>query len=272
MYSRPPAPGFAGPVDSRLAAVRLAIIHPLRMHADLMHMHCVERWGFHVVALEQSGREGLVAVGRTQPELVLATLPGLDMGWLEFIGLLRRQNPATKLMLFINECREYWVHALASLDHHALMIDGAESLDSLGEAIHRVRQGLRFVSAPIRAMQNQLRTDPAAFTKLLSAREKEVLAHIAQSKTNEEIARELGCSMHTAQTHRSELMRKLNRHSTTELIRYGREKGFDSAHPFGLIESRPLPPPPGIPCGHESMKQNPCQATEDHVQAVAARL
>lgn len=229
----PVPPGIPQP-----ALTRIGIITSNRMQGELLRAHCVKEWNFDVVAWEQSGEQGLRAISRTKPELILAALMPLDVGIIEFVSGLRKTAPFSKIILFISKCSEYIVYVLSALDHHALILDGAEDLNSLAEAIARVRQGHRFVSSPIRRIQNQLRSDPEAFHKILSPREKEVLALITLSKSNEEIAQTLCCSISTAQTHRGELMRKLKLHSTPDLIRYGTTKGFDSAHPFGLLPER----------------------------------
>lgn len=54
----------------------------------------------------------------------------------------------------------------------------------------------------------------------LTPREREVVQLLAEGKTNKEIAKSLGISAKTAETHRSNLMRKLNLHSVSELVHY----------------------------------------------------
>jgi DNA-binding NarL/FixJ family response regulator len=55
---------------------------------------------------------------------------------------------------------------------------------------------------------------------ILTTREREVLQLIAEGKTTREIAGALGCSVKTAQTHRSNFMQKLHLHSTSEVVLY----------------------------------------------------
>ncbi len=60
----------------------------------------------------------------------------------------------------------------------------------------------------------------------LTGREREVLLHLAEGKTNEDIARELTISPKTVARHRENIMRKLNLHSRVELVRYAIRKGI----------------------------------------------
>jgi DNA-binding CsgD family transcriptional regulator len=56
--------------------------------------------------------------------------------------------------------------------------------------------------------------------KLLTAREREVVQLLAEGKTTKEVAVTLGISVKTAETHRANIMRKLDIHSLGELVRY----------------------------------------------------
>ncbi len=61
--------------------------------------------------------------------------------------------------------------------------------------------------------------------ELLSAREREVLQLIAEGKSNKEVASVLNLSLHTIETHRANILQKLNLHGTPELILYAIRKG-----------------------------------------------
>ncbi len=60
----------------------------------------------------------------------------------------------------------------------------------------------------------------------LSARESEVIKLLAQGHSNKDVARQLGISVKTVDTHRTNLMRKIGLHSITELVRYAIRNGL----------------------------------------------
>jgi two-component system, NarL family, response regulator NreC len=64
--------------------------------------------------------------------------------------------------------------------------------------------------------------------ELLTAREREVLHLLAEGKSNKEVASILGLSLYTIETHRSNLLQKLNLKGTAELILYAVRKGVIS--------------------------------------------
>ncbi|MFI5337982.1 MAG: response regulator transcription factor, partial [Opitutales bacterium] len=96
----------------------------------------------------------------------------------------------------------------------------------LREAITTVLAGRQYVSSLVRQLRASVRADPAAFDKILSEREQEVLRLVGDGLSNEQIARHLAISVSTAKHHRLNLMAKLDLHSTPQLIRYAMEKGF----------------------------------------------
>ena len=62
----------------------------------------------------------------------------------------------------------------------------------------------------------------------LTPREREILKNIAEDATNTAIANELGISVNTVERHRENIMRKLNLHTRTELVKYAIRKGLIS--------------------------------------------
>lgn len=218
----------------RIAAARMAIINHDRIKAELLHFYCTAHWGFDVVAVECNGTDGLAAVVRTKPEFVLVSLVLPDLSAPEIIRQIIALSPASRIIGQATRCTEYLLHQLGGAGYHGLFLDVEEGLVPLGRTIERVRLGIRAVSPGIEQRQTALRVNPAAFPKLLSKREQEVLVCIAHCMSDQEIARSLGISKGTALSHRRRLMDKLDINSTPKLIHYCMEKGFNTATPPGL--------------------------------------
>jgi two-component system nitrate/nitrite response regulator NarL len=215
----------------RIAAARMAIINHDRIKAELLHFYCSTHWGFAVVAMELNGQDGLAAVERTKPDLLLLSLSLPDADAANIIRAVRVAAPATRIIGQTVHSTDYLLHRLSGSEYHGLILDTEETLNSLAQAIERVRQGTRAVSPRLIREQIALRNAPASFPKLLSRREEQVLVCIAHALTDDEIGLQLSFSAATALSHRKKIMRKLGFHSTPKLIRYCADHGFNSIPP-----------------------------------------
>ena len=231
----PVSSGFAPNVSTNeieTVAARLVIIESNRAKAELLAYFLRHTSSFPTIAIETNARSGIALIAASRPELVVATLTPADFPTADFIRELRQAAPAAKVVLLASEINDYLVHAVASAEHHGLLYEPDEDLDTLRDAVACAQRGARFISARFIQSQRHLRSEPYAFPKILSPREQEVLSCIARSLSDGEISAELGCSAGTVLSHRRKLMYKLGIHSTPKLIRYGMEHGFNSTPPF----------------------------------------
>jgi DNA-binding NarL/FixJ family response regulator len=86
--------------------------------------------------------------------------------------------------------------------------------------------GRRYLSSVALRTKATLRSDPAAFSKVLSDHEQVLLGLFGLSLSNDEIAQIAHVTPATAKNYRQIIMAKLGIHSTPHLIRYAAEKGF----------------------------------------------
>ena len=95
------------------------------------------------------------------------------------------------------------------------------------QAIHTVLQGAIYLSARVTNAVVQAYLISAALPQdPLTSREREVLQRIAEGQTTKEIAAHLGLSVKTVESHRINLMRKLDIHETATLVRYAIRRGL----------------------------------------------
>lgn len=136
------------------------------------------------------------------------------------------------VILSVHSDEGYVLRALKSGARGYLLKDSAES--DLIQAVHAVAGGKAYFSPAVskiladdyvRQVREQGVEDPY---DLLTARERELLQLIAELKATKEIAELLGLSPHTVDTHRGNLMQKLNVHSIPEVILYAVRRGVVS--------------------------------------------
>jgi DNA-binding NarL/FixJ family response regulator len=121
---------------------------------------------------------------------------------------------------------EFTVYRVLGSRLHGFVDKAAHTSDQLGAAIRSVLAGERYFSPSAINAWTSLRNDPAAFDKILSEREQNLLRLFGQGQTNDEIAGAVNLSELTVRNHRCRIMAKLGLRTSAELITYAFEKGF----------------------------------------------
>lgn len=188
--------------------------------------------GLEVVGEAADGEEALAKAEELKPDVVLMDLSmphGKD--GLTATGELKKQLPDTSvLILTMHDDEEYLfraIHAGAS----GYILKSAPH-DELLTAIQYVASGNAYLypSATKRLMSDYLdkikNGDNAGTFESLSEREKEILAKVAQGYSNKEIAEQLIISVKTVESHKSNLMDKLDLKTRPDLVKYAMKKGL----------------------------------------------
>ena len=155
------------------------------------------------------------------------------MNGIEATKRVNETHPKTAvIILSVHSDEAYVLRALKAGARGYLLKDSAES--DLLQAVRAVAAGKAYFSPAVskiladdyvRQVREQGVEDPY---DLLTARERELLQLIAELKATKEIAELLGLSPHTVDTHRGNLMQKLNIHSIPEVILYAVRRGVIS--------------------------------------------
>jgi DNA-binding NarL/FixJ family response regulator len=163
-------------------------------------------------------------VERLQPDVLVLDLmmPGLD--GLEVTRRICQRIPHTQVVILSMHANESYV--LEALRHGAVgyVLKEASAAD-LVHAVREVIAGRRYLSPPLSERAIEAYVEKARATTLdrydtLTAREREVLHLAAEGSSNAAIAARLGISSRTVETHRANLMRKLELRSQADLLRY----------------------------------------------------
>lgn len=185
--------------------------------------------GVEIVGEASNGAEALAAVARCRPDIVLMDAAMPDMNGMEATRRIKEAFPdVAVLALTMHEDERYF---FAMLDAGASgYVPKRAAPDELMSAIQTVSQGDVFIHPSLaRLLVNDFLQRSAAgrgdSLDELTAREREVLALIADGFSNKEIAERLVLSVKTVDRHRENIMRKLNLHTRVELTRYAMEKG-----------------------------------------------
>jgi two-component system response regulator NreC len=160
------------------------------------------------------------------PDLVLLDLHLPSLDGFGVVEAIRKKAPQVKILILSSHCDEYTVFRSEKVRVQGFVDKNTNSVAMLRTAIGAVAEGkVWFSEAFLRAKAARHR-DPRSFDKLLTERERSVLALVGQPLTDAEISVELDISEQTVEKHRFNILHKLDVQSTTELIRYAREHGF----------------------------------------------
>jgi DNA-binding NarL/FixJ family response regulator len=186
--------------------------------------------GFTVVAEATDGREAVDLVEKTQPDVAILDAAMPNLNGIEAARQITQKYPhVVVVMLSMHADESYVLRALKAGARGYLLKDSPES--DLVNAVHAVREGKAFFSPAISGMLvddyvRQMRQRGVEDSyELLTTREREILQMVAEGKANKDVANLLGLSLYTVETHRSNMLQKLNLHSTAELILYAVRKG-----------------------------------------------
>jgi len=189
----------------------------------------LEREGFQVVGEASDGHQAAKLCEANHPEVAILDLSMPLLNGVDAAREIMKANPRTKVVLLTMHTEDHLIleSLRAGVTGYVLKTKAASELV---QALRAVCRGEMFLTQSISRtiVQAFLQNTPVPGNPI-SDRERQVLQLVAEGKTTKEIASFLGISVKTAESHRSNLMDKLNIHDTAGLVRY--------AIRIGLIES-----------------------------------
>ena len=186
----------------------------------------LDREGFEIVGEASDGAQAVALAVELRPDLVVMDISMPVMTGIEAAAQIRRSVPDSKLVLLtVHTENRYILEALRSGIRGYVLKSRAAS--ELIEAIHEILNGRVYLSPGIsqtvvEAYLQQNNADSESLTR----RELQVLQLVAEGKTTKEIAAALDVSAKTADSHRSNIMHKLNLHTVADLVRYAIRRGL----------------------------------------------
>ncbi|MBK5106505.1 MAG: response regulator transcription factor [Anaerolineales bacterium] len=181
-----------------------------------------------VVGEAEDGLAAVKKVAQLQPDVVVMDIAMPLLNGLEATRQIHRDYPRVRVLILTMHENEEYIRQVLAAGALGYILKDAAARDLLG-AIRSVYQGEAVLSPAITRLviEDYLRWGdirPEDTTDGLTAREREVLQLIAEGYTNKEIAGILSLSVKTVQSHRTNLMNKLDLHDRGELIKYAIQK------------------------------------------------
>jgi DNA-binding NarL/FixJ family response regulator len=184
-----------------------------------------EHPGWTICGEATTGREAVAKARELRPDVVVLDVGMPELNGLEATRQIRRALPNTEvLILTMHDSERLAREALAAGARGFLL--KTDLGDTVVTAVEHLRQHKPFFTSKVAelVLEGYLNPGPVesaqAGGERLTPREREIVQFLAEGKSNKEVAGALGISVHTVETHRSNIMRKLDLRSMSELVRY----------------------------------------------------
>jgi DNA-binding NarL/FixJ family response regulator len=182
--------------------------------------------GWEVCGEAADGREAVEKTAQLNPDVVILDIGMPSLNGLDATRQILRGNPLQRvLILTVTDAEQLIEEVLkAGARGFVLKADAAKDLTMAVEALQRdrtffnSRAGELVLNGFLRGGGQASKTE--AILPRLTAREREVVQLLAEGKSTKEVAVMLNLSVKTAETHRSNIMRKLGLHCLSELVLY----------------------------------------------------
>jgi len=191
----------------------------------------LEKNGVEVVGEAADGHEAIAQAKLLRPDVVVIDIAMPGLNGIDAARRLRVEAPQVKVLALSMNSDARYVMAMFEAGAVGYLLKNAASAELLG-ALTTVLRGETYLSAALpgtlltQALAARRGSTPPGGTKLLSGREREVLQLIAEGKTSKEIAIKLNIAVPTVDSHRRQLMAKLEVRTIAELTKYAIREGL----------------------------------------------
>jgi len=188
--------------------------------------------GMEVIGEAENGRKALKMAEKIRPNVVIIDVTMPDMNGIEATKKMVTEVPGVKVIaLSMHSDRRFVLGMLEAGASGYLMKDCA--FDELAKAVRSVSTGQTYLSPSIadvlvKGYLDRVNEKLSVARSPLTEREREILQLLAEGRSSKEIAAHIGVSVKTVETHRRNMMQKLNMRSVAELTKYAIREGLIS--------------------------------------------
>ena len=186
-----------------------------------------EQPGWEVCGEAVTGREAVEKVKKLKPNVAVLDISMPELNGLDATRQILKSVPKTEVLILTMHDSEYLIREVLNAGAHGYVLksDAGRDLVAAVDALHHHKP---FFTSKVSRMvlEGYLKHDraraagPAGDRSSLTPREREILQLLAEGKSNKEVASTLEVSVKTVETHRTNIMHKLDMHSLSDLVRY----------------------------------------------------
>ena len=182
--------------------------------------------GWTICAEAKTGREAVAKAEELKPDIAILDISMPHLNGLEAARKIRKASPRTEVLILSMHCSDQLTREV--LDAGALgYVLKSDSGRDLAIAIEALANHKPFLTPAATQLvlrgfspDGSVADGPELISDQLTPREREIIQLLAEGRSSKEVSIALSISLHTAETHRSNITRKLDIHGTSELVRY----------------------------------------------------
>jgi DNA-binding NarL/FixJ family response regulator len=184
------------------------------------------RPGWTICAEAHTGREAVAKAEELRPDIVILDITMPELNGVEAARRILKASPNTEVLVLSVHYSDQLIRDIldAGVRGYIVKSDSDRDLVIAVEALsnHKPFFTPRATELILSNFNNKgsLGDVPDIIGERLTSREREIVQLLSEGKTSKEVASVLGISVKTAETHRANIMRKLEIHSVSELVRY----------------------------------------------------
>ena len=180
--------------------------------------------GWTVVAQADNGRDAAQLVATHRPDIAILDLSMPELNGLDATRRILAARPETRVLILTAHESEQLVREVLAAGARGYVLK-SDAGRILVRAVEALLEGQTFFTSKVArlVLEGYLRTAGAEAqeaAQTLSVREREIVQLLAEGASNKDVARALGISVKTAETHRSNIMRKMQFASLSDLVKY----------------------------------------------------
>ena len=186
--------------------------------------------GWEVCSEAKDGREAVACADKFKPDVLLLDIGMPNLNGLDAARQILAMTPGARILILTIHDTEQAVREVLAAGARGFLLKFDSGRD-LVAAVEALQYGRTFFTSKVAQMMldGYLRPHCESETsshRVLTPREREVIQLVAEGRTTKEVATALSFSVKTAETHRTNLMRKLDLHSTADLTLYAVRNGI----------------------------------------------
>jgi DNA-binding NarL/FixJ family response regulator len=184
------------------------------------------RPGWEVCGEAKTGREAVELAEQLKPEVVVMDISMPELNGLEAARRIHKSSPKIGILILTLHFSDQLVRDIVEAGARAYIMKSDADRDLVSAVDALANRRTFFTSRAAEMLLNGFANknsvpDPEAHLRdRLTSREREIVQLLAEGKSSKEVAVALGISVKTAETHRANIMRKLEMHSVSEVVRY----------------------------------------------------